>query len=68
MSKKVSNLLVECGKPLMFKVANADEIGLQPPPQRLGEDLRTIVNSMTIFQKEALVTSARTGVTWRRAS
>lgn len=68
MSNKVPNLLLECGKPLMFKVANADEIGLQSPPERLGEDLRTIVNSMTIFQKEALVTSARTGATWRMAS
>jgi hypothetical protein len=68
MSSKAPNLLEESGKPLIFKVANAEEIGLQPPPQRLGEDLRTIVNSMTVFQKEALVTSARTGVTWRMAS
>lgn len=68
MSNTVPNLLVECGKPLIFKVENAEEIGLQSPQKRLGEDLRTIVNSMTIFQKEALVTSARTGVTWRMAS
>mgnify|MGYP006075660675 CR=1 FL=1 len=68
MSNKVPNLLLDGGKPLIFKVSNADEIGLQAPPERLGEDLRTIVNSITIFQKEALVTSARTGSTWRMAS
>lgn len=68
MSNQVPNLLLECGKPLTFRVANAAEIGLKTPPPRLGEDLRTIVNSMTIFQKEALVTSARTGATWRMAS
>ena len=67
-SNKVPNLLLDCGKPLIFKVANAKEAGLSPPTRRLGEDLRTVVNSMTIFQKEALVTSARTGTTWRMAS
>jgi uncharacterized OsmC-like protein len=68
MTNNVPNLLLECGKPLIFKVANAADVGLNKPAPRLGEDLRTIVNSMTIFQKEAVVTSARTGTTWRLAS
>lgn len=68
MTDQVPNVLLECDKPLIFKIANAGEIGLKMPASRLGEDLRTVVNSMTIFQKEALVTSARTGVTWRMAS
>ena len=68
MNNQLPNVLLNCGKPLTFEVANAETVGLEPPLPRLGEDLRTIVNSMTVFQKEALVTSARTGKTWRLAS
>lgn len=68
MANQTENVLLDCGKPLIFEVSNGDEIGLSAAPERLGESLRTIVNSMTIFQKEALVTSARTGKTWRFSS
>lgn len=68
MANSVENRLLTSGKPLFFKVENADEVGLHAPKNRLGEDLRTAVRSLTIFQKEALVTSAKTGKTWRLAS
>jgi uncharacterized OsmC-like protein len=59
------NKLLERNKPLFFKLKNADEIGLKLPEKRLGEDLRTVARSLTLFQKEAIVTSASTGKTWR---
>ncbi|XPF93283.1 OsmC family protein [Colwellia sp. RE-S-Sl-9] len=68
MSKKVENLLRDSGKPLFYKVDSNSELNLKAPEKRLGEDLRTAVRSLTIFQKEALVTSAKTGQTWRLAS
>ncbi|MCY4180432.1 MAG: hypothetical protein OXD48_09190 [Litoreibacter sp.] len=54
--------------PAFFKVANADEIGLVAPENRKGDSLRTWVRSLSGFQKEALVRSARTGEVWRFVS
>ncbi len=51
-----------------FKVENAAELGLTAPALRQGDAVRTIVRSLSGFQKEALVTSARTGHTWRLVS
>ena len=51
-----------------FKVANADEIGIQAPENRIGDADRTWVRSLSGFQKEALVRSAKTGDTWRFVS
>ena len=68
MKNVVENKLLDSGKPLFYKVGNAEIAGMTPPTTRLGESLRTAVRSLTIFQKEALVTSARTGMTWRLAS
>ncbi len=51
-----------------FKVANADAVGINPPQNRRGEALRTWVRSLSGFQKEALVRSARTDATWRLVS
>ncbi|MEE9426814.1 MAG: OsmC family protein [Paracoccaceae bacterium] len=51
-----------------FKVANAPECGLDAPDLRLGDALRTRVRSFSGFQKEALISSARTGQTWRLVS
>ncbi len=55
-----------------------DASGLEPffrvagtfdaPEPRLGDALRTRVRALSGFQKEALVTSARTGLTWRLVS
>lgn len=63
-----SNPLIDCGKPLFFKVANADVIGFKSPEIRLGEAVRLCVRSLTVMQKEALVISAKTGVVWRLSS
>lgn len=51
-----------------FRVGNADELGLAAPENRKGDAVRTVVRSLSGFQKEALVTSARTGLTWRLVS
>lgn len=51
-----------------FKVANADAVGIDAPENRRGDALRTWVRSLSGFQKEALVRSARTGDTWRLVS
>jgi len=62
------NPIVESGLAPFFKVANAAEVGIAPPDLRRGDAVRTWVRSMSGFQKEALVTSARTGNTWRLVS
>lgn len=51
-----------------FQVGNAGEMGLAAPENRKGDAVRTAVRSLSGFQKEALVTSARTGLTWRLVS
>lgn len=50
------------------KIANAAEIGLDTPPLRRGDALRTWVRHLSGFQKEAVVLSARTGQAWRVVS
>lgn len=62
------NPLESCGKPLFFKVANPTEIGVSAPPNRKGVAIRTSVRSLSVMQKEALVSSSQTGVTWRLSS
>jgi uncharacterized OsmC-like protein len=62
------NPLVDCGKPLFFKVDNTRDLGLCAPASRLGEAVRLCVRSLSAMQKEALVLSARTGVMWRLSS
>ena len=51
-----------------FKVTNADDVSLDAPENRKGDALRTWVRSLSGFQKEALVRSAKTGETWRLVS
>lgn len=51
-----------------FKVANADSVSIDAPENRKGDALRTWVRSLSGFQKEALVRSAKTGETWRLVS
>jgi len=62
------NPLIECGKPLFFKVGNPDETGFDTPNIRLGDAVRLCVRSLTVMQKEALVKSTRTGAVWRLSS
>ena len=52
--------------PPFFKVANAHAIAA--PDNRKGDALRTYVRSLSGFQKEALVRSAKTGDPWRLVS
>ena len=62
------NIIAASGLAPFFRVANPAVIGLDAPEPRLGEALRTSVRALSGFQKEALVTSARTGATWRLVS
>ncbi|MBU1307488.1 MAG: OsmC family protein [Alphaproteobacteria bacterium] len=63
-----TNTLVDSGLPLFFELVNAAEVGIEPPETRMGDSLRTWVRSLSVFQKEALVASSRTGKVWRLAS
>jgi organic hydroperoxide reductase OsmC/OhrA len=60
--------LIECGKPLFFKVADSGQVGLGAPLERLGQSVRVAARSLSLMQKEALVASSRTGAIWRLAS
>ncbi|MEQ9812321.1 MAG: hypothetical protein RLO50_06040 [Azospirillaceae bacterium] len=64
----MANVLREMGKPLFFEVGNPEAVGLAAPEPRLGQSVRLAVRSLSVMQKEALVTSSRTGRTWRLAS
>lgn len=64
----MDNPLRDMGKPLFFKVANPEELGLSAPGDRLGQGLRLMARSLSAMQKEAVVISSRTGAAWRLAS
>jgi organic hydroperoxide reductase OsmC/OhrA len=65
MAASGDDIIGASGLPPFFRVA---EGGLAPPEPRLGEAVRVAVRSLSGFQKEALVVSARTGATWRMVS
>ena len=62
------NLIATSGLPPFFKLANADEVTIDAPKIRKGDALRTWVRSLSGFQKEALIRSAKTDITWRLVS
>ncbi|MXQ07304.1 OsmC family peroxiredoxin [Alphaproteobacteria bacterium GH1-50] len=62
------NIIAESGVAPFFRVSNPEAVGLTPPENRLGEAARTWVRSLSGFQKEALVVSARSGLMWRLVS
>ena len=62
------NIIQTSGLPPFFLLNNADEVGISAPAIRKGDALRTWVRSLSGFQKEAIVRSARTGQTWRLVS
>jgi organic hydroperoxide reductase OsmC/OhrA/uncharacterized OsmC-like protein len=68
MSKLGQNIIGASATAPFFKVANADALGIDAPDNRKGDALRTSVRSLSGFQKEALVRSARTNQTWRLVS
>ncbi|MEO0680214.1 MAG: OsmC family protein [Pseudomonadota bacterium] len=68
MAKLGEDIIGASGLPPFFRVANADEVTLVAPENRKGDAVRTWVRSLSGFQKEALVRSARTGDAWRLVS
>jgi organic hydroperoxide reductase OsmC/OhrA len=68
MAKIGDNLIAESGFAPFFTASNADEVGITAPENRRGDALRSWVRSLSGFQKEALVRSAATGLTWRLVS
>jgi hypothetical protein len=55
-------------RPPFFPVANAPEVGLVAPENRLGVPVRTWVRALAGMQKEALVINGATGRAWRLVS
>ncbi|WP_283638875.1 OsmC family protein [Marinovum algicola] len=68
MARIGKNLIADSGLVPFFKLVNADEVSIDAPENRKGDALRTWVRSLSGFQKEALVRSAKTGDTWRLVS
>ncbi|MEM8979970.1 MAG: OsmC family protein [Pseudomonadota bacterium] len=68
MAKLGEDIIGTSGVAPFFKVANAGEVSIDAPDNRKGDALRTWVRSLSGFQKEALVRSAKTGDTWRLVS
>ena len=68
MERLGQDLIGTSGVAPFFKVANADEVSISAPENRIGDALRTWVRSLSGFQKEALVRSAKTDQTWRLVS
>ncbi|HCQ64942.1 MAG TPA: hypothetical protein DIU07_07130 [Rhodobacteraceae bacterium] len=68
MEKLGQDIIRESGLVPVFKLANPDAVGIDAPQIRLGDALRSRVRSLSGFQKEALVQSARSGETWRLVS
>lgn len=68
MTKLGEDIIGTSGVAPFFKVRNADEVSIDAPENRKGDALRTWVRSLSGFQKEALVRSAKTGETWRLVS
>ena len=68
MSQLGDNIIGKSSLEPFFLVSNADEVSIDTPNNRKGDALRTWVRSLSGFQKEALVRSAKTGNTWRLVS
>ena len=68
MSQLGDNIIGKSSLDPFFLVSNADEVSIDAPNNRKGDALRTWVRSLSGFQKEALVRSAKTGNTWRLVS
>ena len=68
MARLGENIIGTSEKPAFFKLANQNALNLEAPQNRKGDALRTWVRSLSGFQKEALICSAKTGDTWRLVS
>lgn len=65
MAAKALDLIATSDLLPFFSVANADDVAINAPANRLGDSLRTWARCLAGFQKEALVRSSHTGRTWR---
>ncbi|MEL6127741.1 MAG: OsmC family protein [Pseudomonadota bacterium] len=68
MTKLGEDIIGSSVLPPFFEVANLRDLDLTAPDNRRGDALRTWARSLSGFQKEALVLSARTGRAWRLVS
>ena len=68
MARLGENIIGTSEKPPFFKLVNQNALNLEAPQNRKGDALRTWVRSLSGFQKEALICSAKTGDTWRLVS
>jgi organic hydroperoxide reductase OsmC/OhrA len=68
MAKLGEDIIGTSDRPPFFKVSNPEDVSIDVPDNRKGDALRTWVRSLSGFQKEALIRSARTGDTWRLVS
>ncbi|WP_306260317.1 OsmC family protein [Pararhizobium sp. IMCC21322] len=66
--KKSENVIETCGLPLVFRLGLADAAIVPAAMPRRAEAIRVFATSLSGYQKEALVKSARTGMTWRLVS
>jgi len=64
MTAKSANLIAESGLPLILKLPN----GASCRQTGRIERVQTLVRSLTVFQKEAFVSSGATGEAWRMSS
>ena len=66
---KPPNLLEASGLPLAYAIAS-DAEGIPSPPAREGHDVsaRSLIRSLTVMQKEAVVATSGSPITWRLSS
>ncbi|XHC00302.1 OsmC family protein [Nitratireductor sp. ac15] len=62
-----ANVIAEQNHPLAIPLRSAPG-NLRPPSPRLGNATRTVVRSLTVMQKEALISEANADRTWRLLS
>lgn len=62
------NIIAANGLAPFFKISNPGDIDIRPPEIREGDALQSRIRSLSGFQKEAVVASARTGLAWRLVS
>ncbi len=68
MGKLGEDIIGTSTNPPFYAIANGDAVGIDAPENRMGDAVRTWVRSLSGFQKEAFVRSAKTGKTWRLVS
>ena len=59
MAKIGDNIIGESVLNPFFRVENGDSLGIDLPENRLGNSQRTVVRSLSGFQKEALVRATK---------